>query len=119
MMLGFFLNVFGDGPVPTDFLFKEKGVGIYLVSCFTFMSLPACLSACLPACLLGTNVSVSLFLPCVGILEGSGADYKCVDDDVGGEKNSEGTNILVQHVTGLTVTLNGEHVSLHAGVNED
>jgi hypothetical protein len=95
MMLGFFLNVFGDGPVPTGFLFNEKGFGIYLVSCFTCMSLPACLSARLPACLLETNVSVSLFLPCVGILEGSGADYKCVDGDVGGEKNAKGTNILV------------------------
>jgi hypothetical protein len=26
---------------------------------------------------------------------------------------------MVFHVTGLTVTLIGEHVSLHAGVNKD
>jgi hypothetical protein len=55
----------------------------------------------------------------VGVVEGHGADLKYVDSEVDGVKNTEGTSILVSHVTGLTVTLNGEHVSLHAGVNED
>lgn len=53
------------------------------------------------------------------MVEGSAADLKYVDSEAGGEKDTEGTNILVLHVTDLTATLNGEHVSLHAGVNED
>jgi hypothetical protein len=54
-MLGFFLNVFGDGPVPTGFLFNENGIGICLVSCYTCMYLPARLYACLSARLLKPN----------------------------------------------------------------
>lgn len=46
MMLGFFFKLFGGGPVPTGFLFNEYDIGIYLVSCFVYMCLPACLSAC-------------------------------------------------------------------------
>ena len=53
------------------------------------------------------------------MVEGSAADLKYVGSKAGGEKNAEGTNILISHVTDLTATLNGEHVSLHSGVNED
>lgn len=53
------------------------------------------------------------------LVEGNAVDFKSVDSEVGGEKDAGGTNILVSHVTGLTPTLNGEHVSLHAGVKED
>lgn len=64
-------------------------------------------------------LSLCSYLVEVVVVEGSGANFKYVDGEVGGEENAEGANTLVLHVTGLTVTLNGEHVSLHAGVNED
>jgi len=63
-------------------------------------------------------MSVSLFLPW-NVVEGNAVGLKSVDCEVGGEKNAGGTNNLVSHVTDLTPTLNGEHVSLNAGVNED
>jgi len=53
------------------------------------------------------------------VAEGNTVGFKSVDGEVRGEKDAGGTNILVSHVTDLTPTLNGEHVSLNAGVNED
>jgi hypothetical protein len=72
---------------------------------------------CLPACS-NRTMSDSLFLPCRNF-ERKWRCFKYVDGEVSGEKNTEGTNNMVFHVIGLTVTLNGEHVSLHAGVNKD
>lgn len=90
MIPGFFCRLLVGDPVPTGFLFSEYEYGI------------------------------SSYL--LDVVEGSAADFLSVDSEVKsieGKEDTGGTNISVSHVTDLTATHNGRHVTLHAGVNED